>query len=147
MRQAADALKIQVRTWINRDEAELDQNLKDASRMPLQLLFVSAGGPHSIARGISKVAQFAEQRRLPTMSDVAGLFFSAGGIVAYSPDFKELGAGAASHVDRILRGAKPGDLPIEYPKRFELVVNARRAKAIGWQIPAAVLARADRVIE
>jgi putative ABC transport system substrate-binding protein len=147
MRQAADALKIRMHTWVNRDEDELDRNLKAAAREQLQLIFVSAGGPHSVPQGVAKIGQFSQQRRIFTLCDVAGVFFSAAGIAAYSPDFNELGAGAASYVDRILRGANPGDLPIEHPKRFELIINARRAKASGVPVPAAVLARADRIIE
>lgn len=147
MRQAAEALKIRMHTWIDRDQDDLDGHLKAAAREQLQLIFVSAGGPHSVPQGVAQIAQFAQQRRMFTLCDVAGVFFSAAGIAAYSPDFNELGAGAASYVDRILRGANPGDLPIEHPRRFELIINARRAKTIGVAVPPAVLARADRVID
>jgi putative ABC transport system substrate-binding protein len=147
MRQAADALKLRLRTWINRDERELDRNLAEAAGLPLQAMFVTSGGPQSLPQGIAKIADFCEKRRLPAIADIASLIFRAAGIVAYSPDFNELGMRGASFVDRILRGAKPGDLPIEHPKRFELVVNASRAKAIGTTIPASILARADRVIQ
>lgn len=70
-----------------------------------------------------------------------------GGVVSYSADFAELGARAASYVDRILRGAKPGELPIERPGRFELVVNKRFARELGFAIPPSILLRADRVVE
>jgi putative ABC transport system substrate-binding protein len=62
-------------------------------------------------------------------------------------DFRELAARGASFVDRVLRGAKPGELPIEYPTRFQLVVNLKRAKLIGMAIPPSIMSRADRVIE
>jgi len=147
MRRAAEALKINIRVWLNRSDTELAANLAAAAGAPLDALFVSAGGPQSVPESIAKIADFCEKRRLPTMSDVAGVFFLAGGVLSYSVDFKELGVRAASFVDRILRGAKPGELPIEQPTRFELVINLKRAKAIGMAIPPSILVRADRVIE
>ena len=67
--------------------------------------------------------------------------------MAYSPDFSELGRRAASSVDKILKGAKPGDLPVEQPTKFQLVLNLKTAKAIGLNFPPSLLARADEVIE
>jgi putative ABC transport system substrate-binding protein len=74
-------------------------------------------------------------------------FVAEGVLISYGPDFLDLVRGAASYVDRILRGAKPSELPIQYPSKFELVVNLKTAKAIGVTIPEAFLARADEVIE
>jgi putative ABC transport system substrate-binding protein len=68
-------------------------------------------------------------------------------LIVHQPRWDELAARGASFVDRILRGAKPGDLPVEYPTRFELIVNLKTAKAIGVAIPEAFLVGADRVIE
>jgi putative tryptophan/tyrosine transport system substrate-binding protein len=147
MRRAAGALGINVHVWTNPDESALAKNLAAAASAHLDALFVSAGGAQSVPEGIAKLAAFCEQKRLPTMCDVAGNFFLAGGVLSYTVDFKELGVRGASFVDRILRGAKPGELPIEQPTRFELVANARRAKAIGMTIPASILLRVDRVIE
>jgi putative ABC transport system substrate-binding protein len=68
-------------------------------------------------------------------------------LVSYGPDWLDLVRGAASYVDRILRGAKPSELPVQYPSKFKLVVNLKTAKAIGVTIPEAFLSRADEVIE
>jgi putative ABC transport system substrate-binding protein len=145
--RAASALGIRTRFWMNPDLPALERTLAEAEAASLDALFVSAGGAQSAPDGIAKVAAFCERRRLPTMCDVTGNFFAAGGVLSYSVDFRELGVRGAGYVDRILRGAKPGDLPIEQPTRFELVLNLKRAKQIGMAVPPALLARADRVIE
>ena len=69
-----------------------------------------------------------------------------GGLISYGPDFAELHRGAARYVDRIFRGAKPGELPIQQPTKFELVINLKTAKSLGLTIPSSLLLRADQVI-
>ena len=93
-----------------------------------------------------RVAGLAIQSRLPMISGEPGIA-EAGGLVTYGPSLTDSWRRAATYVDRILRGAKPADLPVEQPTKFELVINLKTAKAIGLTIPQSVLLRADQVIE
>jgi len=93
-----------------------------------------------------EIADFAIQNRLPSVM-AAKLAVEAGGLMSYGPRIPEMMRSAAYQVDKILRGAKPADLPMEQPAKFELVVNLKTAKAIGLTIPLSLLARADEVIE
>ena len=93
-----------------------------------------------------RVREFANKRQLPTMWDDR-LFVEAGGLMSYATDLLNLYRRAAIYVDKILKGAKPADLPVEQPTKFELVINLKTAKQIGLTIPPNVLARADKVIK
>jgi len=92
------------------------------------------------------IAGLAMQHGLPTMF-TSRLYVDAGGLVSYGPNLAGMFARAADYVDRIARGAKPADLPIEQPTKFEFVINLKTAKALGLNIPPAVLALTDEVIE
>jgi putative ABC transport system substrate-binding protein len=92
------------------------------------------------------VAELALKHRLPAASMETG-FAEAGGLLSYGPNVPDSHRRAAIYVDKILKGAKPADLPVEQPTTFELVVNLRTAKALGLTIPPSVLVRADRVIQ
>ena len=93
-----------------------------------------------------RIGTLAAAAHLPTISGVRE-YVEAGGLMSYGPNFPVFWRRAADYVDKILHGAKPGDIPVEQPTRFELVVNLTTAKAIGIDLPTALLARADEVIE
>ncbi len=93
-----------------------------------------------------KINSLALAARLPTMHSSRDNI-DAGGMISYGPDITDLFRRAAEFVDRILRGAKPADLPVEQPTKFELVINLRAAKSIGLEISPNLLARADEVVE
>jgi len=94
----------------------------------------------------TQIAELALKNRLPTISGLS-VMVEAGGLMAYGPHYGDLYRRAATHVHKILQGAKPADLPIEQPTKFEFVVNMRTAKALGITIPAIILLRATDVIE
>ena len=106
-------------------------------------LYINAHALHTKNRQL--IAGFALKNRLPSMYEER-LFVDAGGLLSYAPSFIELFRRAATYVDRILKGAKPGDLPIEQPTKFELVINLKTAKALGLTISQSLLARANEVI-
>ena len=109
-----------------------------------QALVLTADSLHFSLR--RRVIDLAAKARLPAVYAYRE-FGEAGGLIAYGPNFVDLFRRAATYVDKILKGAKPADLPVEQPTKFELVINLKTAKALGLTIPPSVLARADEVIE
>ena len=97
-------------------------------------------------RLMKMLVALAATSRLPGMYGWAA-FPEAGGLMSYGPDFRDMYRRAAVFVDKILKGAKPADLPVEQPSKFELVINLKTAKALGLTIPPSLLQRADQVIE
>jgi putative ABC transport system substrate-binding protein len=93
-----------------------------------------------------EIADLAVNLHLPTVSQMRE-FIEVGGLLAYGPNINALGERAAWYVDRILKGTRPGELPVEQPAKFELVVNLKTAKALGLTIPGTMIARADELIE
>jgi putative tryptophan/tyrosine transport system substrate-binding protein len=94
----------------------------------------------------TRIAHLATQGRLPMISALSD-HAEAGGLMAYGPSISDTFRRAATYVDKILKGAKPGDLPIEQPTKFELVINRKTARALGLTIPPSLLPRADQVID
>ena len=127
-----------------RDPRGLDEAFDALARAKVQAL-ISDGDPLTDAQ-FGRIAEFAMKRRLPGMYP-RRQFAEAGGLMSYGPDVYETWKHAALHVDRILKGAKPADLPVEQPTKFALVINLKTAKALGLTIPQSVLLRADEIIE
>jgi putative ABC transport system substrate-binding protein len=113
------------------------------ARLPHAL--VVSGGP-IMMRNSSRIVEIAARLRLPAMYS-SSQFVENGGLMAYGVNFANLYRRAAFYVDRILKGAKPAELPVEQPTKFELLINLKTAKQMGLTIPPHVLARADRVIK
>jgi ABC-type uncharacterized transport system substrate-binding protein len=143
-RAAAQMFGVRVDTVGFRNPAELDGAFSAMARGGRAVLLVLPSGPMFAER--RRVAELAAKHRLPSVYD-AREYVEAGGLIAYGPNRLELFRRAAVYVDKILKGAKPADLPIEQPTKFELVINMRTAKALGLTIPPSVLARADEIIE
>jgi putative ABC transport system substrate-binding protein len=93
-----------------------------------------------------RIVEYAAEQRIPAIYETSP-FVEAGGLMSYGPDVDEMVRRSAIYVDKILKGAKPGDLPIEQPTKFELVINLKAAKDLGIAIPSSVLVQADRVIQ
>jgi putative ABC transport system substrate-binding protein len=144
LRAAASALKLNLRELPSGMEPEaLERTFQSAVQQKVQAIIPTAGRLTFGAR--KPIAQFAIKYRLPGIYQ-ENEFVDEGGLMSYGPDFSDLYRRAAYFVDRILKGAKPADLPIEQPKKFEFVVNLKTAKQIGITIPPNVLVRADKVI-
>src|SRR5262249_56545604 len=114
------------------------------ARAKVQAFLVLAFGPYIVER--HRLAELALQHRLPTMFNVRDQA-EAGGLLSYGPDFNELSRRGAVYVSKILKGAKPADLPVEQPTKFELIINLKTAKTLGLTIPQSVLLRADDIIQ
>ena len=141
---AAAALGVQLQLVEVGSPSELDRAFAALTKERADAIFY----PGSTWQGIhrARIAEYAVRRRLPTICSVQ-FYVEAGCLMGYAPDFPDLWRRAAYFVDRILKGAKPAELPIEQPTKFELAINRKTAKMLGLTIPQSVLFRADRVIE
>jgi putative ABC transport system substrate-binding protein len=143
-RVVAQALRIHLEPVEVRDSNDFERVLKSAVRARTRGLVTTQSPLFATHR--ARLADLGIKHRLPTMSGETG-FAEAGGLMTYGPNIPDSWHRAAIYVDKILKGAKPADLPIEQPTKFELVINLKTAKQIGLTIPPNVLARADKVIK
>jgi ABC-type uncharacterized transport system substrate-binding protein len=140
---AARALRLTVRSWEVRAAGDFDRTFAAISKWRPDGLYVLGGG--ALMRANEKrTIGFALKSRLPSMYTTPAV--DAGGLMYYGADFADSYRRVAAYVDKILKGAKPADLPVEQPTKFEFIINLKAAKQIGRIIPPNVLARADRVI-
>ena len=127
-----------------KDASDIENVFNVAASARAEGLFVTAAGPLFARAGF--VADLAARNRLPTMYQLRA-FVDAGGLISYAPSLIDTWRRAATYVDRILKGAKPADLAVQQPTKFEMVLNLKTARALGLTIPPLVLAQADEVIE
>ena len=140
---AAPALRLHPVVITVRGRDDFGDAASEITKARVDAVFVSHTMTPTARR---QLVDFAVKNRLPTMF-MSQEYGAAGGLMTYGPSFSEGFRHAAHYVDRILKGARPGELPIEQPTKFELVINLKTAKALGLTIPPSLLARADQVIE
>lgn len=141
--KAASALGLTMH-WIE-FSGDLERDFAELRRVRADALLAMLSATR-LYRRAADMAALARRHRLPSMFGVSD-FVTAGGLMSYGPNLPDLYRRAARHVHRILKGANPGDLPVEQPLLFDLVINLGTAKALGLTIPPSLLLRADRVIE
>jgi putative ABC transport system substrate-binding protein len=144
MESAARSLGLKLQTLTARRVEDLDGTFRAAANGHSEALIVLASALFTAHH--RRVVDLAAQHRLVTVYEHRD-FVGAGGLMSYGPNFEGLYRSAARYVDKILKGAKPADLPIEQPTQLELVINMKTAKALGLNIPPVLRLRADRVIE
>jgi putative ABC transport system substrate-binding protein len=141
---AAPLLRVEVNPVNMRDTSELERALTTFARIPKGGLVVTGSNLAQLHRDL--IVTLAAQHKLPTIYYESS-FVAAGGLISYGPDFVHQYRRAAGYVDRILKGEKPADLPVQAPTKFELVINLKTARTLGLEVPPELLARADEVIE
>jgi putative tryptophan/tyrosine transport system substrate-binding protein len=141
---AARALGVRLQFVEVRGPADFERAFSDMTRARAGALTV-LGSPMFVSER-RRLVDLAAKNRLPTVY-TAREYVDAGGLMSYGPYLTDMFRRAATFVDKILKGAKPGDLPVEQPTKFELIINLKTAKALGLTIPQSVLGRADEVIQ
>jgi putative ABC transport system substrate-binding protein len=144
IQDVAPSLGVELSAVGVRDAGEIERAITAFARAPNGALIV-VGSP-SVATYRDLIVALAAQNRLPAMYPYR-LYVAGGGLISYGPDVVAPFRRAAGYVDRILKGEKPADLPVQAPARYELVVNIKTAKALGLHVPQELIARADEVIE
>jgi putative ABC transport system substrate-binding protein len=141
---AARTLKVEPITAPVRSDAEIEMAITSLGREPGGGLVFMTDNFITLHR--APIISLAAQNNVPAVY-FGSYFVRGGGLLSYGPDTVDIFRRSASYVDRILRGAKPGDLPVQFPTKFEMVVNLKTAKALGLTVPQSILLRADEVIE
>jgi len=144
IQSVAPSLSVEVNPLNMRDAGEIERAVTAFAHSPGGGLIVTAGAAATRHRNL--IVTLAARHKLPAVYH-ARFMVAGGGLMSYGPDFIDQYQRAASYVDRILKGEKPANLPVQVPDKYELVINLKTAKALGLAIPPAVLARADEVIE
>jgi putative ABC transport system substrate-binding protein len=142
--RAAQNLNVRLQLVEMRGSGDLESAFRAVTEAGSDALYVVSS--RHTALNIPKIVDFAMKNRIP-LAGGWGAWARAGGLLSYGPNVNEMGRRAVDYVDKILKGAKPADLPIQQPTRFELVINAKAAKTIGIDVSPTLLARADEVIE
>ena len=140
----APSLRVEVSPVNVRGGGEIERAVVAFAGSPNGGLIVTGSGLATVHRDL--IVKLAAQHRLPAVYSNR-VFVGAGGLISYGPDYIDMYRRAAAYVDRILKGEKPADLPVQAPTKFDLVINMITAKALGLAVPATLLARADEVIE
>jgi putative ABC transport system substrate-binding protein len=141
---AARVLKIAVKSLPLRSADDIDAAYRSAKQSGAQAV-ITMEDPFIQFHRV-RIVELAMQQRIPVMGEFSAITL-AGGLMSYGPDQIDMWRRAASYVDKILKGARPADLPVEQPTKFELVINRKTAKTLGIKIPNSILVRADKVIE
>lgn len=144
LEEGARALSVQSTAGPVHEPGDIERTIEAVARSPNGGLIVLPDNFINAHREL--IVALAERYRLPAIYPFR-FFVRGGGLLSYGVDVIDMYRGAASYVDRILKGAKPGDLPVQQPVKFELVINLKTAKALGLTVPPSLLARADEVIE
>jgi putative ABC transport system substrate-binding protein len=142
--RAASKLDIELQQLPMRGPDDLEGALRTAREARADAIYVVSS--RQTVRELPKFVGFAAENRIP-LAGGWGAWARAGGLLSYGPNLNEMIHHAASYADRILKGAKPGELPVQQPTRFELIINLKTANALGLSVPPTLLARADEVIE
>jgi ABC-type uncharacterized transport system substrate-binding protein len=144
MQGVAPSLRVELNPIDAREVSEIERAIEEFARKPNSGLIVTLTGSTIRHRGL--ISTLAVRHRLPAVYPYR-YFTTVGGLISYGPDSVDQYRLAAGYVDRILKGEKPADLPVQAPTRYETVVNLKTAKALGLEVPPTLLARADEVIE
>jgi ABC-type uncharacterized transport system substrate-binding protein len=142
--RAAQSLNVRLQFVELRGSGDLDTALRAVTNAGPDALYVVSS--RQTVLNIPRIVDFATRNRLP-LAGGWGAWARAGGLLSYGPDINDMIGRVTIYVDKILKGAKPADLPVQQPTKFELVINAKAAKALGITVPPPLLARADEVIE